>query len=72
MAWICEKVDSNGNRCTANAVCRLQFSKDHPFEHFDVCEEHLSEYTDYLWTQEIDEFNKIQELYKEKQNALRK
>lgn len=49
--WQCQKVDSNGVRCTAKAVCRLQFSKDHPFDFFDVCEEHYGEYTDWLWKQ---------------------
>lgn len=61
--WQCNKVDSSGERCMANAVHRLHFAKDHPFDHFDLCDKHLSEYTDYLWLQEIEELELIQDQY---------
>jgi hypothetical protein len=53
--WICQRVNSDGERCQSRAVHRLQFSQEHPFDFIDVCEEHLGEYTDYLWEQYLRE-----------------
>jgi hypothetical protein len=49
----CNFTNSNGKRCQVNARWRLHFSIDHPFDHHDCCEEHMSEYHGYCWKQEI-------------------
>jgi len=61
--WQCSKIDTFGKRCTANAVCRLHFAKDHPFDHFDVCLGHLHEYSGFYSIQPIEELDEIQRLY---------
>lgn len=54
-AWICQCINAEGERCQSQAVHRLHFSKDYPFDFLDVCEEHLGEHTDYLWEQYLKE-----------------
>ena len=66
--WQCSKIDASGKRCEAKASCRLHFAKDHPFDHFDVCLEHLHEYSGFYSIQPIEELDDIQEKY----NALQK
>lgn len=61
--WQCSKVDSNGVRCPVNAVCRLHFSIEHPFDFIDVCEAHYNEYTDWLWEQAIEELDQNERNY---------
>lgn len=51
--WQCSYVNSKGVRCTKCAVNRIHFSADHPFDHVDLCDEHLEEYRGYVWTQNL-------------------
>lgn len=51
--WECEYVSENGERCGANALHRVHFAKDHPFNHVDVCREHLKKYTVFAWIQDL-------------------
>ena len=44
MKWRCSYCDPKGDRCEAEALFRLHFSTEHPFDHVDVCAEHLDEY----------------------------
>lgn len=36
MRWQCQYVDSRGKRCEQEALHRLHFSLEHPFDHVDV------------------------------------
>lgn len=40
----CSYCDEFGIRCLAQAKWRIIFSKEHPFDFMNVCEEHLKEY----------------------------
>jgi hypothetical protein len=51
MKWQCKFYDKDGRRCESEAVARLHFSPDHPFDHIDVCEEHKKEYPTWAWMQ---------------------
>jgi hypothetical protein len=51
--WRCTYTDSTGSRCENEATHRLQFSKEHPFDHVDVCEEHREEYKNYVEVQSL-------------------
>lgn len=61
MRWQCQCVDSNGVRCENEALHRIQFSQEHPFDHVDVCEKHLESYNEYLGVVEENNW-KIQRL----------
>lgn len=47
--WQCRFVDAKGVRCPAQAVRRIHFATEHPFDHTDVCPEHLEEYKFFCW-----------------------
>lgn len=64
--WQCSKTDTSGKRCMAKAICRLHFAKDHPFDFFDVCEEHLHEYSGFYSVQLIKELDEYQEKYNDR------
>ena len=53
--WQCQYHSSKGVRCPERAVLRLQFSLSHPFDHMDVCHEHLKEYANVAWSHELSE-----------------
>lgn len=53
MKWQCSYIDSAGTQCTNEALYRLHFSGDHPFDHTDVCRQHLEEYSYFVWTQDL-------------------
>lgn len=47
----CTYVDSKGRRCEAEALQRLNFTKEHPFDGVNVCEDHAKEYDNVVWIQ---------------------
>jgi hypothetical protein len=49
--WQCRFCNQDGQRCSEEAIARIYFSNDHPFNHTDVCKRHLSEYGSYIWIQ---------------------
>jgi hypothetical protein len=51
MRWQCEYRDAKGRRCVNEAICRLQFSMDHPFDFVDTCADHVKEYRHVAWIQ---------------------
>ena len=55
MRWQCQYRNVKGVQCPSKAVLRLHFSASHPFDHFDVCETHVSEYKVYSWTQTLSQ-----------------
>jgi hypothetical protein len=62
MCWQCTYVDSKGRRCEAEALHRLHFSNDHPFDHVDVCDGHLKDYSNYTKKENIDEIPRYETL----------
>ncbi len=60
MKWQCSYYDSKGDRCSADATIRIHFSKDHPFDHMDLCEEHLKFHPGYVWSQLTYEITAIE------------
>ena len=57
MRWQCSFTDSTGSRCENEAIHRLHFSSQHPFDHVDVCLEHFEEYKRYCWVQDLHNQN---------------
>ena len=57
MRWRCSFHDAKGIQCPNAALWRMHFAKDHPFDHIDVCSEHLDDYSSYSWLQDIGELN---------------
>jgi len=53
MKWRCSFHSANGVRCEKEAVLRLHYHKDHPFDFVDTCREHLQEYRHYQWRQTL-------------------
>jgi hypothetical protein len=53
MRWRCSYHDAKGIRCENEAIYRLHFAADHPFDHVDVCEKHQNEYTNNTWIQDL-------------------
>jgi hypothetical protein len=61
MKWICSYRDKYGKMCGRQAVWRLHFSPDHPFDHLDVCHEHSMSYQHVSWLQDITDYGKREE-----------
>ena len=57
MRFPCQFHNAKGVQCEKPALWRLHFSKDHPFSHTDCCSEHLDEYQNYSWLQDIGALN---------------
>lgn len=57
MRWQCQFHNSKGIRCAKEASHRVHFSKDHPFDHMDVCDEHLEIHQGYVWKEEFKREN---------------
>jgi hypothetical protein len=55
MRWQCSYHDNKGKRCENEALHRLHFSTEHPFDHVDVCQKHFEEYPRFCWVQELQE-----------------
>lgn len=55
MRWQCEYVDGMGHRCEAEALYRLHFSTNHPFDHVDVCGMHVDFYRHFADIQDLHE-----------------
>lgn len=53
--WQCEYVNSKGVRCSEEALHRIHYSLDHPFDHMDVCKEHLGFYRHYCVVEDLKE-----------------
>lgn len=53
MRWQCSFQNENGIRCENEAIYRIHFSNDHPFDHYDVCTEHLEQYQMFCWVQDL-------------------
>jgi hypothetical protein len=49
----CRYVDSHGTECNVIAAKRIHFSTDHPFDHMDLCNQHLIEYQNWVWAQPL-------------------
>jgi len=47
MRWQCTFINSKGVRCEKEAIYRLQYGHDHPFEFVDTCEEHKKEFKNF-------------------------
>lgn len=54
--WKCQYVDAKGASCENEALFRLHFSPEHPFDHVDVCMLHSEEYKYYAWFQLLRDF----------------
>lgn len=54
MKWQCSYYNSKGIRCEKEATLRIHFSKDHPFDHMDLCEEHKQYHPGYVWSQDLE------------------
>jgi len=57
MKWQCSYTDVNGIRCENEALQRIHFSSEHPFNHVDVCSEHFEEYKRCCWIQDLHDKN---------------
>lgn len=54
MRWQCSFVDSKGKRCEAEALSRLHYSGEHPFDHADYCDAHVFDYMKGVqWVQDL-------------------
>jgi len=53
--WQCSYCDSKGERCNRQAVWRLHFALDHPFNFVDVCKEHRGYYSNVAWHHTLSE-----------------
>lgn len=53
--WQCQYKDTNGVQCANVATKRLQYSSSHPFDHMDVCAQHLKEFSYYRYSESIDD-----------------
>lgn len=51
----CSYHNSKGIRCEKEGTVRIHFAKDHPFDHMDLCEEHLEFHQGYLWSQQLEQ-----------------
>jgi hypothetical protein len=60
MRWQCSFVDKTGKRCENEALHRLHFASEHPFNHVDICDKHFEEYSEYSWVQDL--FTKDREI----------
>lgn len=53
MRWQCSFHDSNGLRCPNEALKRIHFNGEHPFDHMDACDKHMEEYKIFVWIQDL-------------------
>lgn len=54
--WKCQYINAEGASCGNEALFRLHFAPDHPFDHVDVCMLHSEEYKYYAWFQLLRDF----------------
>lgn len=55
--WRCTFTDVSGKRCENEALHRLHFSNDRPFDFVDACAEHFEEYKLFCWVQPLQNQN---------------
>jgi hypothetical protein len=53
MKWQCTYHNSHGVRCENEALHRIHFSSEHPFNHVDVCALHYEEYQIFCWVEDL-------------------
>jgi hypothetical protein len=53
MRFQCRYIDASGKRCENEAIKRIHFAEDHPFDHTDCCEVHIEEYPIFAWIQDL-------------------
>lgn len=56
MSWQCSYHNRDGLRCERQAIKRVVFSVDHPFDYSDLCETHMAEYKCFVWYFELNQF----------------
>jgi hypothetical protein len=59
MRWQYSYVDSKGIRCINEALHRLHFAADHPFDHIDVCAKHLEEYKFFCRIEDLHGYERV-------------
>lgn len=58
MRWQCTFVNAAGSRCENEAIHRLHFASEHPFDFVDCCKVHFEEYKYFVWVQDLHDFGK--------------